>query len=152
VWLGDVERARREMLQAFELSSLVTLGRDELEPLLGVSGFREAASRLLSLSPSLKYVAVRLGGEGAYVATSRGEEAYVEAFRVPVVDTTGAGDAWTAAFIVFHLVEGRGLKDSVLLANAVAAMKCMRRGATSGMPRRGELAEFLRARGLAVPL
>lgn len=148
IWSGDIERARGEFRRAISCSTLVTLGYDELEPLLGTLNHREAAQRLLSQEPGLKYVAVRLGARGAYVTTRGGEEVLVSAFKVPVVDTTGAGDAWTAGFIAFRLVEGCDLRESVLLANAVAAIKCTRRGATSGMPKRDELWRFLEAQGV----
>jgi len=152
IWLGDLARAREMFRRALATSTLVTLGYDELGPLLGTSSYEEAADRLLSMEPALECVAVRLGSRGAYVRTRGRGEALVEAFRVPVVDTTGAGDAWAAGFIAFYLIEGRELREAAMLANAVAAMKCMKRGATAGLPRRSELREFLRARGFEVEL
>lgn len=150
LWQGDTGRAKDEFLKAAGYATLVTLGFDELTPLLGTDDYRKATSLLFTLKPVLECVAVRLGSKGAYVATRKGEEALVEAFKVPVVDTTGAGDAWTAGFIAFRLIEERDLKEAVLLANAVAAIKCTRRGATTAMPRRAELREFLNARGVKV--
>ncbi|MCC6065327.1 MAG: sugar kinase [Thermofilum sp.] len=152
IWLGGVERARLEFKNALQRSTVVMLGYDEMEPLLGTSDYREAAEKLLSMAPHLEYAAVRLGSRGAYVATRRGERVLVEAFKVPVVDTTGAGDAWAAGFIVFALLEGRSLHEAVLLSNAVAAVKCTRRGATAGMPKRSELRAFLEERGVRVEL
>lgn len=144
IWLGNVQRAKEEFLKACENATLITLGYDELKPLLGTLDYKSAARTILSLSPGIEYAAVRLGSKGAYIATKEGEEILVEAFRVPVVDTTGAGDAWTAGFIAFRLIEGLELKEAATLANAVAAIKCTRRGATTGMPKRSELIEFLR--------
>ncbi|MEM1690255.1 MAG: sugar kinase [Thermofilaceae archaeon] len=150
IWLGEIDRAKREFLRAAEYATLITLGFDELLPLLGTEDYRRATSFILEQKPDLEHVAVRLGSRGAYVVSREGEEALVEAFKVHVVDTTGAGDAWTAGFITFRLIEGRDLREAVLLANAVAAMKCTRRGATTAMPRRFELKEFLNARGTGV--
>ncbi len=152
IWLGDVERAKLEFRAALERSTVVMLGYDEMRPLLRTSDYREAAEKLLSMAPHLKYAAIRLGSRGAYVAAESGERALVEAFKVSVVDTTGAGDAWAAGFIVFALLEGRNLHEAVLLSNAVAAVKCTRRGATTGMPKRNELQAFLEERGVRVEL
>ena len=152
IWLGDLERARLEFRGALERSTVVMLGYDEMEPLLGTSDYREAAEKLFSVAPYLKYAAIRLGSRGAYVAAEGGEQVLVEAFKVPVVDTTGAGDAWAAGFIVFALLESRGLREAVLLSNAVAAVKCTRRGATTGMPKRSELRAFLEERGVSAEL
>lgn len=152
IWLGDIERARAEFWAALERSTTVMLGYDEMEPLLGTSDYEEAVDRVFSIAPHLKYVAVRLGSKGAYVAAGGGERVLAEAFKVQVLDTTGAGDAWAAGFIVFALLEGRSLREAALLSNAVAAMKCTKRGATSGMPRRSELREFLEERRVHVEL
>ena len=143
IWLGDLELARGMFREALSRSSLVMLGYDEMMPLLGSEDYREIAHRLVDAYPNLEYVAVRLGAKGAYVLSRSGEEVEEEPFEVPVVDRTGAGDAWAAAFILFKLVEGRGLKESVILANAVASLKCTKRGAVTGVPRRGELGRFL---------
>lgn len=150
IWLGDLARARMMFREALAFTNTVMLGQDEMRPLLGKEDCEALAEELLSESSSLEYVAMRLGAQGAYVKSRKGEEELVEAFRVDVVDTTGAGDAWAAGFIVFKLVEGRELGEAVLLANAVAGLKCTRRGAVAGIPRRDELRRFLRARGLNV--
>jgi fructokinase len=152
IWLGDVERARAEFRAGLERSTAAMFGYDEMEPLLGTSSYEEAVSEVFSMAPHLKYVAVRLGSRGAYVATEEGERVLVDAFKVQAVDTTGAGDAWAAGFIVFALLEGRSLREAVLLSNAVAAMKCTKRGATTGMPKRSELQAFLKERGVHVKL
>ncbi|RLF04648.1 MAG: carbohydrate kinase [Thermoprotei archaeon] len=148
VWLGDLARARRMFRRALGLATTIMLGYDEMKPLLGSEDYRLVAERLLSEHPNLEYVAVRLGAHGAYVKVRDGEEELVGAFKVKVVDTTGAGDAWASGFIVFKLIEGRSLKEAVLLANAVAGVKCTRRGAVTGVPKRDELKQFLQAHGL----
>lgn len=152
LWQGSLELARSRLTEVMEHVSLLTLGLDELTPVFGHADYLEAARSLLADYPSLDFVAIRLGQRGAFVA-SRGEgEALVEAFKVRAVDTTGAGDAWTAAFIQFKLIEDRGLEEAVTLANAVAGLKCTRKGAVTGIPRRSELKEFLASRGVDAEL
>jgi len=44
-----------------------------------------------------------MGEKGAYVATRDGDTSMREAFNVPVVDVTGAGDAFDAAFLACRM-------------------------------------------------
>ncbi|MGC9345755.1 MAG: carbohydrate kinase family protein, partial [Candidatus Bathyarchaeales archaeon] len=50
------------------------------------------------LEKGVKIVAVKLGSKGCYVTDGK-ESSIIEAFRVKVVDTTGAGDAFCAGFL-----------------------------------------------------
>jgi fructokinase len=62
--------------------------------------------------------------------------------RVEVVDTVGAGDAFTAAMVCLHL-EGRPLRECARFANHYAARVCEHQGATPRIDRAEvELATF----------
>ncbi|MEW9492462.1 MAG: PfkB family carbohydrate kinase, partial [Candidatus Aramenus sulfurataquae] len=76
-----------------------------------------------------KLLVVKMGGEGAMVI-GEGEECYSEAIKTDVVDTTGAGDVFDAAFNVFYL-EKNSLEDTLKLANVAAGIKVSRIGGTS---------------------
>jgi sulfofructose kinase len=67
------------------------------------------------------------------------------AFRVPVADTTGAGDVFHGAFI-YGLLQEWALEDIIRFSHAVAAMKCRHIGARRGIPTLSEVQEFLRQR------
>ena len=62
--------------------------------------------------------------------------------RIKIVDTTGAGDAFSSGFITAQL-EGKNLEDSVKFANASANLKITRVGARA-LPTRKALERFLR--------
>ena len=66
------------------------------------------AKRLLASSRS---VAITLGGDGAVVADASGVQ-HILAERVPVVDTTGAGDAFAGA-LAAALADGSSLAEAV---------------------------------------
>jgi sulfofructose kinase len=68
------------------------------------------------------------------------------AFKVPVADTTGAGDVFHGAFI-YGLIQNWNLEDVIRFAHAVAAMKCMQIGARRGIPRLSDVQEFLKNGG-----
>lgn len=87
-----------------------------------------------------------MGGEGAYAhATddapwSAGSASH-SGYDVSVVDTTGAGDAFTAGALA-ALADGKSL-DSVLgFANAVAALTTTEPGAMTALPDRDAVAEL----------
>jgi ribokinase len=61
----------------------------------------------------------------------------VAAFRVEVVDTTAAGDAFNAGLAV-ALGERRALREALRFASAAAALTCTRRGAQASLPVREE--------------
>ena len=78
-------------------------------------------------------VVIKLGERGAFCRDAQGQERLVPAFPVePVVDATGAGDCWSAGFLV-GLREGLPLEQAALLGNAVAAHGIQAPGATAGV-------------------
>jgi sugar/nucleoside kinase (ribokinase family) len=67
----------------------------------------------------------------------------IPGYMIKPVDTTGAGDTFTAAFDVCHTIRGWNLYESARFANAAAAIKCLKLGARTGMPRFEEVQEFM---------
>ncbi|MFC6906511.1 carbohydrate kinase [Halalkalicoccus tibetensis] len=90
---------------------------------------------------------VTLGGEGALaVGTDESpwnDEASHPGYRVDPVDTTGAGDAFTAGAIA-ALAGGEGLAEALAFGNAVAATTTTAEGAMTALPD-GERVERFRA-------
>ncbi|MQS02241.1 ribokinase, partial [Streptomyces alkaliterrae] len=84
------------------------------------------ARALLALGP--RSVVITLGGRGALVAEAGGESARVPAVPVHAVDTTGAGDAFTAA-LAWRLSTGEPLRAAAALACRVGALTVTRPGA-----------------------
>jgi len=100
----------------------------------------EAANRLFALGA--KQVVLTLGSQGAYVAVSTGERRLIPAFRVGVVDTTGAGDAFCGG-LAFSLARGMGLMESALFAMRVGALAVTVMGSSSAMPRLAAVEAFV---------
>jgi len=86
-------------------------------------------------------VGITRGGDGA-VFVDRGRLIRSSGFKVPVADTTGAGDVFHGAFI-YGLVQNWVLEDTIRFAHAAAAMKCMHIGARRGIPTLSEVRDFL---------
>jgi fructokinase len=143
LWKGR-EAAREAVDPLLDLSTIVKLGDDELEPLLGTDDIDEAARTLLDRGVPL--VLVSKGPDGAFYATSefRGE---VPAFDIEeVVDATGAGDAFLAAALV-HLSDGafteEQVREATLRGCAAGALACTAYGAMSALPNLDELARVV---------
>lgn len=85
-------------------------------------------------------VVLKLGAKGAM--TIDNEIEHVKGFRVQVVDTTAAGDAFTAALAV-GLAEGMELGRAVRFANAAGAKCCETFGAQPALPTRMQIEALL---------
>jgi sugar/nucleoside kinase (ribokinase family) len=110
--------------------SIPIFGEHVLAPLTGERDF-EAALRVLRLRHD-GLLCVTLGGHGAMLLDGHRFH-HVAGLRVPVVDTTGAGDVFRGAFI-YALLRGDAPPDIVRFANAAAALSCSRAGAMSSVP------------------
>lgn len=104
--------------------------RKELQQLTKTTTYTEGAKALLK--KGVKIVAVKLGSKGCYI-TDEDESHYVEPFKVKVVDTTGAGDAFCAGFL-FGLIKSKSLYECGRLGNFVASRCIVKMGARSGLP------------------
>jgi ribokinase len=67
----------------------------------------------------------------------------VQGFKVKVVDTTAAGDAFTGALAV-AISEGKSLPDAARFANAAGALCCRSFGAQPALPTREAVEKLLR--------
>jgi ribokinase len=102
---------------------------------------KAAAKKLQSLGAS--NVILTLGSQGALVLTAEGIETLVPSFRAgPVVETTGAGDAFCGGFAA-ALAEGQPLLEAVRFGCATAGISVTRHGTAPSMPKRAEIDALL---------
>ena len=92
-------------------------------------------------------VVCTLGRGGSACALADGSIVHVPAMDVNVVDTTGAGDTFCAAF-ANALVNGRDLPGAMRFANAAAGLAVTKLGAQAGMPTSAEVSRALAKWGL----
>jgi len=97
------------------------------------------------LRSGARAVIVTMGGEGSAVVSEE-RRFRVPAFEVPVVDTTGAGDVFHGG-LLYGLGLGLDLERAVVLASAVAALKCTEPGGQAGIPDLEAVRRFLARRG-----
>jgi len=138
----------------FYEADLFTPNESEAALLLGARSGRPAKARraiaakqiaadLLAKGP--KSVVLKLGAKGALAIDRDGACETVKAFNVNAIDTTAAGDAFTAALAVAH-AEGRTLGESLRFANAAGALCCTRFGAQPALPMRRAVDRLLSQR------
>ena len=106
------------------------------------------AAYLRSLGPEI--VVVTQGEHGSY--TLAGDTAFsTPAFRVPVVDTTGAGDVFHGAYL-YGLLQGWDLAATAAFAGATAALKCTQLGGRVAIPRLPQVLAFMEEHGSKLPM
>jgi len=92
---------------------------------------RQVASKLVEQGAGA--AVLKMGGRGSLVVSADGEIARVPAYRVDIVDTTGAGDAFTGTLAV-AAARGNCLADAARIANAAGALACTKFGAQAAIP------------------
>jgi ribokinase len=95
---------------------------------------KQLGGELLARGPGI--VLLKLGAKGAMIVDN--EIQHVKGFKVGVVDTTAAGDAFNGALAV-ALAEGMELVRAVRFANAAGARACEKFGAQPALPTRMEV-------------
>lgn len=89
-----------------------------------------------------KNAVIKLDENGAFCSLADGTETIVPAYQVDnVVDTTGAGDCWSAGFIT-GLWQGKPVPEAARLGNAVAAHCIQNPGAAAGIPPLADVEAF----------
>ncbi|MDQ0381330.1 carbohydrate kinase family protein [Amycolatopsis thermophila] len=102
---------------------------DQIRALTGTADLHRAAG--LVRAHGVGTVVVTRGGDGSLVAGRTGFTG-IPAFGVPVVDTTGCGDAYSAGFIV-GLCHGWDVLDAARLGTAASALVAQGLGSDAGI-------------------
>ena len=133
--------------EIYAVTDVLCVNETELQTLAGVTaaegdleGYKTAAQALLARGVGC--VLVTLGGDGCIVCTGSDEGAtHVPAVPLPkeaVVDTTGAGDAYTGAFAVF-MGMGLSIPEAAGRAGQVASLTVQTEGTQPSYPEREQV-------------
>jgi sulfofructose kinase len=106
-----------------------------------VAGTDDATRFAALRAMGVRHAGVTRGANG-YVWSGREGDGSQAGFPVPVLDTTGAGDAFHGVFAL-ALASGASDAECARVASAAAALKCRRLGARLGLPTALEVDAFL---------
>ena len=102
---------------------------------------KQASKKILEMG--VKNVIITLGEKGAYFENEQENFTVAVAnLNNPIVDTTGAGDAFNAGLAV-ALAEGKNIKESLNFASATAGISTTKLGTANSMPLRDEIEKIL---------
>ena len=104
------------------------------------SDIKNAGQELLK--KGVKNVIITLGEKGVYFANKE-ENFFLNAFELkePVLDTTGAGDAFNGALTV-SLASNLDIKEALIFANKIAGISTTKLGAAASMPFTKDLVNY----------
>lgn len=145
---GSLDDAHEAIHEVIPQCDFLKVSEEEMTFLTGIESLDGGIHALWELGPAV--VAVTRGPLGCTICN--GESVFdLPAFRVPVLDTTGCGDAFVAATLVQVLESGEDITDLSVealqeifrFANATAALTATAAGAIPGLPGREEVEELL---------
>jgi len=137
----DADLGGGEQLPEFlPLADYAIFSAPEIERYLPGLSDEERLQRVLALG--VRHAGVTRGAKGYIWRNREGHGGHQTGYKVDVVDTTGAGDAFHGAF-TYGLAAGLDDADCARLAAAVAAMKCRKLGARAGLPTLEQVRAFM---------
>jgi sugar/nucleoside kinase (ribokinase family) len=129
-----------DLVASLQLVDVLKPCKAAAREITGEADYEKIANKLLALGP--KVVAVTMGAEGSLIA-SPGKMAHVPAFKVDVVDSTGAGDAFMGG-LSYGLLQNWDHRRVGLFANACAGICCTKVGARA-MGRRADVESLIKS-------
>lgn len=117
----------KELLKKVDI---VKPSEDDVKEIFGEDTYEGYIKRFLDLG--VKLVMLTLGEKGVMVSDGR-ELLKIPTLAKKVVDTTGAGDAFWSGFYA-GLLQGRTVKEAILVGSAVSAYKLEEVGAIAKLP------------------
>ncbi len=103
------------------------------------------ASLALSRRVKAKYIVIKQGGKGAFLYDGKRYTTFPAVRVDKVVDTTAAGDAFTAALTLEYLRCG-DIREAIKFANVAGALTVSRVGASVAVPTEEEIRMFMSSR------
>jgi sugar/nucleoside kinase (ribokinase family) len=132
--------SERDLIASLQLVDVLKPCKAAAREITGETDYEKMATKLLELGP--KIVAVTIGADGCLIAGG-GKMVQVPPFKVNVVDSTGAGDAFMGG-LSFGLLQGWDHHRVGTFANACAAICCTKVGARS-MGKRDEVVALIKS-------
>jgi sugar/nucleoside kinase (ribokinase family) len=147
VGMEPSQKIPRKILSVMKKADLLFVSNEEAAALTGAGNAQEAFERLRRAGA--REVVMKLGKRGCLIAAGD-RVRNVPAFAVKAVDSTGAGDAFTAAFLQARL-RSWPMEEAALVANAAGAVAASLVGAGDSAPTVKAVKRLMRSQLLAEP-
>ena len=138
--LGDRETLRRNFEAAVALADIVFMSQDDATHLYGGTALETVLDRIVGERPRL--AVAKLGADGCLIRSEAGARCHVPGWKIDAVDATGAGDAFSAGFVL-SLLRGAKLVEAGRYANAVGALTASGVGAIAPQPSHAEVTALM---------
>lgn len=142
------EEAIYWMKKGVQYADIIKVSEEELALITDQDDLEKGSRILAEMGP--KVIFVTLGEKGCYYRINK-ETGHVASYKVPVIDTTGAGDSFFGSMLYQILEVNIKLEDFtkqemdqyVAISNATAALCIQKKGAIPGIPLRLEVNKFM---------
>ncbi|MGC8934480.1 MAG: carbohydrate kinase family protein [Thermoproteota archaeon] len=143
----DLWRSRRDAInasrKAIEISKVITMNEEEAKVIFESKTLADVLRKMSKMGEKVFFI--KRGSKGCLA--HYGNKVYsVKAFKVKVIDDTGAGDCFSAG-VIFGIVRGLSIGETATFSNAVAALKISRAGGLGAIPNLNEVLSFLKREG-----
>ncbi len=134
-----------EHMQKTDFNKVTWLILNEIEG-EGITGYQshEEILRALHTRYPVTNIVLTLGKKGC-LCICDGNQISQKSYPVEAIDTTAAGDTFTG-YLVACIAEETPIANALAYASAAAAISVTRKGASSSVPYRKEVEEFLKSR------
>lgn len=140
----NLDKAREKTDFGLRHCDILKISDNEIEWFTGEKNHKKAVGIIREKYKNIELILLTLGKNGS-MAFSGQESAFVPAYTVKTVDTTGAGDTFFGAVLSKVIEYGKvcfndsELKEILLFANTAAAIVTTRKGALKVMPSAEEI-------------
>lgn len=139
VMLLPIISHKPEIKKLLSSIQICILGMEEAKALLSAESPDAACDGLLKSGISM--AAIKLGDQGSYISTQN-ERYHFPAIKVSTIDTTGAGDAFSAG-IIYGFLNNYDLQTTGILANMLGAIATTIYGGGIKLPGKEEIISYM---------
>ncbi len=140
----DCGPAKQFNLEKMQGVTIITPNESETKELTGIFPYSEEtileASKILMTRSKAKYIVLKLGSRGCSVWDGK-KLTLLPAYKSEVVDTTAAGDCFTAA-MALEYIRGNDIISACDMGNKAGSISVSRMGADASMPTVSDILEF----------
>jgi 2-dehydro-3-deoxygluconokinase len=134
--ISSLEEARQNTFEVAKYVDYFLPSFEELSILLNLDELNKISKQLIDMG--INKSIIKLGEKGAYLSTTKCSE-HISGYSVDnIVDSRGAGDAFSGGFIA-GLLDGLSIKDAIKQGNKVGAMAITVSGNIEALPEKHEL-------------